>query len=58
MLATRYKHLWTMQHPCSYAEHSAMRGPSMGPQSHGPLQNKKIAFTQPLCNYCAVYAQV
>jgi hypothetical protein len=27
-------------------------------QSHKPLQNKKIAFTQPLCNYCAVYAQV
>ena len=26
--------------------------------SHEPLQNKKIAFTLPLVNYCAVYAQV
>ena len=31
---------------------------TMFPWSHDPLQNKKIAFTQPLCNYCAVYAQV
>jgi hypothetical protein len=30
----------------------------LGAQSHDPLQNKKIAFTLPLVNYCAVYAQV